>query len=145
MPYEIKLVENPDAKEVQILNQGIMDYAKQVKGFGPIRFFGFFVHDESNQVVGGCQCDMLYGCLYIGSLWVSESLRGQRYGTKLMQSAENLAKEQDCNFIAVNTMNWEALEFYKNMGFYVEFVRHGFIGDSIFYFLRKDLNSNTPT
>ncbi|MBS0287544.1 MAG: GNAT family N-acetyltransferase [Proteobacteria bacterium] len=139
MTYEIKFIENPDPQSVQVLNDGIMAYAKKTKGFGPIRFYGFFVHNNENKIVGGCQCDMLYGCLYVGSLWVDEALRGQGYGTKLMQSVEKLAKEQQCNFIAVNTMNWEALDFYKKLGFKVEFQRHGFIGDSIFYFLRKDL------
>lgn len=140
MKHEITFVENPDPKDVQILNEGIMAYAKQIKGFGPIRFFGFFIHDKNNQIVAGCQCDMLYGCLYIGSLWVNEALRGQDYGTSLMESVEKLAKEHKCHFMAVNTMNWEALDFYKKLGFEVEFERHGFIGNSIFYFLRKDLN-----
>lgn len=139
MTYEIKFVENPDPKAVQILNEGIMAHAKQIKGFGPIQFFGFFIHDENNQIVGGCQCDMLYGCLYVGSLWVSENLRGQGYGTKLMRSVEKLAKEQHCNFVAVNTMSWEALDFYKKLGFIVEFERSGFIDNAIFYFMRKDL------
>lgn len=139
MKYELTFVENPDPKDVQILNEGIMEHAKKIKGFGPIRFFGFFVHDQNNQIVGGCQCDLLYGCLYVGSLWVSENLRGQGYGTSLMAAVEKLAREQKCHFIAVNTMNWEALDFYKKLGFKVEFQRHGFMGDSVFYFLRKDL------
>lgn len=139
MPYEIAFVENPDPKDVQVLNEGIMNYAKQIKGFDPMQFFGFFIRDENNQVVGGCNCDMFYGSLYIGSLWVSESFRGQGYGTRLMRSAEKLAKEQNCNFIALNTMSWEALDFYRKLGYIVEFERHGFIGDSIFYFLRKNL------
>lgn len=139
MTYDIKLIENPDPKDVQILNDGIMAYAKQKKGFGPIRFFGFFVRNEANHIVGGCQCDMLYGCLYVGSLWISENLRGQGYGTKLMNHVEKLANDHDFNFIAVNTMDWEALEFYKKLGFKLEFERHGFIENSVFYFLRKNL------
>ncbi|MFI4938538.1 MAG: GNAT family N-acetyltransferase [Candidatus Berkiellales bacterium] len=139
MSYEITFVENPDPKDVQVLNEGIMAYAKQIKGFGPMRFFCFFIRDKNNQIVGGCNCDMFYGCFYIGSLWVSELMRGQGYGTRLMLSAEELAKEQNCNFIAVNTMNWEALDFYKKLGYLVEFERKGYIGNSIFYFLRKDL------
>jgi hypothetical protein len=37
------------------------------------------------------------------------------------------------------TFEWEALDFYKKLGYYVEFARHGFDKDSVFYFLRKDL------
>ncbi len=47
----------------------------------------------------------MYGGLYVGQLWVTESLRGNGYGTQLMQKAEALAKESKCNFIAVNTFD----------------------------------------
>ena len=36
-------------------------------------------------------------------------------------------------------MDWEALDFYKKLGYYVEFERHGYLKESVFYFLRKDL------
>lgn len=72
-------------------------------------------------------------------IWVDEKLRGQGYGTKLMQLAKEHARKNSCSFVSVNTMNFEAPEFYKKLGFYVEFERHGFDKNSIFYFLRKDL------
>jgi ribosomal protein S18 acetylase RimI-like enzyme len=105
-------------------------------------FFAFFIRDEQGKIVGGCAGDNLYGCLYVGQLWLTEQLRGNGYGTKLMQEAENLARKSDCNFMAVNTFNWEALDFYKKLGFYVEFERKGFDKNSIFYFLRKDLTES---
>jgi len=55
------------------------------------------------------------------------------------EKAESLAKKSHCHFIAVNTFDWEALDFYKKLGFYVEFERKGFDKNSIFYFLRKNL------
>jgi ribosomal protein S18 acetylase RimI-like enzyme len=105
----------------------------------PIRSFGYFIKDEAGKIVAGCNGNILYGCLYVDTLWVDQALRGQGSGTKLMEAAESLGKESECNFMAVNTMDWEALDFYKNLGFYVELERRGFDKDSIFYFLRKDL------
>lgn len=46
-------------------------------------------------------------------LWLSPSLCGKGYGKQLMQKAENLDNEIGCHFIAVNTFDWEALDFYK--------------------------------
>ena len=57
-----------------------------------------------------------------------------------MQSAVELAKNKKCLFVAVNTMHWEALDFYKKLGFYIEHERHGFEKNAIFYFLRKNLS-----
>ena len=44
-------------------------------------------------------------------------------------------------------MDWEALAFYQKLGYEIEFERHGFAKNSIFYFLRKPLTSHltTPT
>lgn len=139
MNYTIDLVRNPNADDIQILNNGIMEHAKQKKAMRQLDFFAFFIRDEKGEIVGGCGGDNMYGCFYVGQLWVTEPLRGKGYGTQLMQAAEKLARESACHFMAVNTMDWEALDFYKKLGFYVEFERHGFDKNSIFYFLRKDL------
>lgn len=139
MNYPINYESNPKAEDIQVLNDGIMEQAKRKKGMKQLDFFAFFIRDENGQVIGGCAGDNMYGGLYVGQLWVTESLRGNGYGTQLMHKAEALAKENKCNFIAVNTFDWEALEFYKKLGFYVEFERKGFDKNSVFYFLRKDL------
>lgn len=139
MNYTIHYEKNPHEDDIQILNNGIMEYAKQKKDMKQLDFFAFFIRDENNQIVGGCGGDNMYGCFYVGQLWVAELLRGQGYGTRLMQAAEKLARACNCRFMAVNTMDWEALDFYKNLGFYIEFERRGFDNNSIFYFLRKDL------
>lgn len=70
-----------------------------------IRILAFFIRDESGKIVGGCSGDNVYGSHFVGSLWVTEKLRGQGHGTNLMKAAEKLAKESDCNFMAVNTMD----------------------------------------
>ena len=137
--YQISYVKNPSSADIQILNDRISEQAKSKKDMKQLDFFAFFIRDEQGKIVGGCGGDNMYGCLYIGQLWIIQRLRGKGYGTKLMQEAENLAKKSGCNFLAVNTFDWEGLEFYKKLGFYVEFERKGFDKDSIFYFLRKDL------
>jgi GNAT superfamily N-acetyltransferase len=142
MSYSIQYESNPNAADIQTLNDGIMEYAKQKKGMKQLDFFAFFIRDEEGHIVGGCAGDNMYGGFLVGQLWVVEPLRGKDYGTKLMQAAEKLARESKCRFMAVNTMDWEALDFYKKLGFYVEFERKGFDKNSVFYFLRKDFGSS---
>ena len=124
-----------------------MANAKQQQGLDPLQFFAFFVRDKQNKIIGGCNGSTLHGGLYIDQLWVDESIRHQHYGTQLMQAAEQFGKEKGCTFATVNTMSWEAPEFYKKLGFEIEFVRHGFMHGATFYFLRKSLEhrlQNTP-
>src|SRR5580692_898089 len=116
MKYQITNETNPTSEDLQILNDGIAKQAKQKKDMKQLDFFAFFIRDENGKIVGGCAGDNMYGCLYVGQLWVDEQLRGKGYGAELMQKAEALAKESGCNFIAVNTFDWEALDFYKKLG-----------------------------
>lgn len=143
MTYKISYEANPRSEDIQILNDGIIVEHKRKKEMKPLDFFAYFIRDEQERIVGGCAGDNMYGGLYVGQLWVTELLRGKGYGTKLMSLAEELARIDQCRFITVNTFGWEALDFYKKLGFYVEFERHGYDKDSIFYFLRKNLDMET--
>lgn len=142
MKYTIMQEVNPTSGDIQVLGHGIMAHAAQQRGHQPIEFFAFFIRDEDNQIGGGCSGCNLYGCLYVDQLWVQDSLRGHGYGTQLMLAAEKLGRKMGCTFSAVNTMDWEALGFYKKLGYVVEFERHGFLKDSVFYFLRKEYAEN---
>lgn len=137
--YKLIYESDPSPDETKILWEGISENAKQKRGHESGRPFAFFIQDESKQIKGGCSGFIFYGCLYVDLLWVDELLRGKNYGTRLMNEAEKLAEENKCHFLAVNTMDFEALDFYKKLGFHVEFERHGFDKGSIFYFLRKNL------
>lgn len=130
--------ENPDNQDIQSLTQGIIDYAKQKKGHEAMEPFGFFIYGENNQILAGCNGNIGYGWVYVDQLWVHESQRGKGYGTALMQAAEKLGKQKGCISAAVNTMDWEAPEFYKKLGYSIEFERHGLVKNSIYYYLRKD-------
>lgn len=136
MNCQINYEANPKSEDIQLLNDGIMEQAKQKKGMKQLDFFAFFIRDENGKIVGGCGGDNMYGGLFIGQLWVAAKLRGKGYGTQLMQKAETLAKESKCHFVAVNTFDWEAPDFYKKLGFYVEFERKGFDKNSIQNYLK---------
>lgn len=133
MNYKITYQPNPTPEEIQQLNHGISYEAMIKKAMRPIESFAFFILDEDGTIVGGCSGCHMYGSTYIDSLWVEEALRGKGYGKALILEAEALANKSDAHFMTVNTFDWEALDFYKNLGFYVEFERKGFDKDSIFY------------
>lgn len=139
MAYKLSFETNPSQNDIQVLGEGIMAYAKQNKGQPSLEFFAFFIRDENNKILGGCNGNTLYGSLYIDQLWITESLRNKGYGAELINAAEQFGKDKGCTFATVNTMDWEALEFYKKMGYEIEFERHGYSKNSTFYFLRKSL------
>lgn len=131
-------VKNPEYKDVEILANGLADHAKQVRGQSPAEEFVFFALDDGGNKIGGCYGVLYYGCLCIYKLWIAPEFRSQGLGQTLVQQAEKFGNENGCLFYSVSTMDWEALDFYKKIGYYVEFERHGYLKDSILYELRKD-------
>ena len=139
MTYNIQYTAEPDQTLTKKLINGLAEHAKQQKDLIPGESFAFSLNDENTNITGGCTGAIFYGCLYIDLLWIEESVRGHGYGTKIMKAAEDLGKEKSCLFSTVNTMSFEALGFYQKLGYHVEFERSGYLKNSTFYFLRKDL------
>lgn len=139
MTHKITFLSNPRQEEIEILDNGIIADAILQKGHEKIQRFGFFIRDDNNKILGGCDGEIWCGCLYINHLWVSNALRGKGYGSKLMLSAENLAWEKGCTFVAANTMDLAVVDFYKRLGYYVEFERPGYLKDSVLYYMRRNL------
>lgn len=123
----------------EVLYHGISERAFQAKGLSPIRPFSIFIKDQKEQVLGGACGTLFYGSLYVDSLWVDEILRNQGWGKRLMQEAEKIGRQHGALFVTLNTMDWEALEFYQKLGYSIEFTRKGYEKDSKMFMLRKNL------
>jgi len=59
--------------------------------------------------------------------------------TPLVHAAERLAEEKTCTMAIIRTMDWEALDLYKKLGYEVEPARDGYKNDSTMYILKKEL------
>ena len=55
--------------------------------------------------------------MHIDILWVDEKYRKQGLGSKLLEAAESEAKARGCHSVHVDTMTWQAPEFYKKHGY----------------------------
>jgi GNAT superfamily N-acetyltransferase len=98
MPNKISFEPNPKPEDVAILENGIIDGEIRKNGHQAIETFAFFIRDDNNSVLGGCDGEIWCGCIYIRHLWVAKPLRGNGYGAKLMLSAENLASEKGSRY-----------------------------------------------
>ncbi len=62
-----------------------------------------------------------------------------------MEYALEFGKKRGCQFAFVETMSFQALEFYQKNGFAIDFSREGYARNTSFHYLRKDLiNSISP-
>jgi len=79
--------------------------------------FALTIRDDHRNIVGGLSGEFLWNALYITVLWVSESSRGQGYGSALMHAAEDMARKRECDVLFLSTMTFQAPDFYRKLGF----------------------------
>lgn len=79
----------------------------------------FFVKDSRGEIKGGLLGAIWGGWLYVSYLWVDETVRGQDWGTRLMDQAEAYALEHGCHSVSLDTHSFQAPAFYVARGYTV--------------------------
>jgi ribosomal protein S18 acetylase RimI-like enzyme len=80
---------------------------------------GFFLKSPRGEWLGGLTGYIWGGWLHVDFLWVSETFRGQRYGTRLMDAAEAMAQERGAFAATLETFTHQAPDFYAKRGYSV--------------------------
>jgi GNAT superfamily N-acetyltransferase len=97
-----------------------------------------FLKNAEGHTYGGIVGEICWNWLEVHYLFVEEELRKFGYGKRLIAEAERIAKEKGCDFIKLDTLSFQALDFYKKQGFEV----YGQIqnaGGFTHYYLKKDV------
>lgn len=90
-------------------------------------------------IVGACGMQLFWGQLHIKYLMVEKSWRNQGIGGELLKQALNYGAERKCNFAFVETLSFQAPDFYQKHGFKIELRRDGYAKNQSFYYLKRDL------
>ena len=140
MNYEITFEENASADDLQVIEEGLEAHTRELFSDKSRTWIAFFVRDESGKIVGGVNGNYgTFGWLYVNALWVDEKLRGRGFGRELMKKIEAEAIKHGVKNAFLNTMSFQAPEFYKRLGYEVFGVLEDFPGEHSRIFLRKRL------
>jgi GNAT superfamily N-acetyltransferase len=123
--------------------RGVDNHNLAVTGLADYYPVRFFVKGRGGEILGGLLGDIWGGWLHVGSLWVSESIRGRGYATELMARAHQYAIEKSCTHAFLQTGSYEARPLYEGLGYFVyaELKNHPTRTHSR-YFLSKHLRPN---
>ena len=92
---------------------------------------------DGDTFAGAAVGKVFWGQLHVKWLYVEESYRSSGIASQLMAKLENCAREQKCTFMFVETLSFQALHFYKKIGFKEDFSRQGYTQSISFHYLSK--------
>lgn len=70
-------------------------------------------YDNEGNIIAGLLGGTYWGWLYIDRLWVKKDFRKKGIGSLLLIEAEKEALERGCEYAHLDTMSFQALNFYK--------------------------------
>ena len=117
MTLRIEQSQNPTDAEREAILIPLRAYNTAQAGPGNPQPLALLVRDDNGETLGGLYGRFFYQWLFIELLSVPEQARGQGLGSKLMQMAEDLAREKECVGIWLDTFDFQAPEFYKRLGY----------------------------
>jgi GNAT superfamily N-acetyltransferase len=76
-----------------------------------------FAHDNAGIFMGGAVCAVYGDAFLVKKLLVNEKQRGAGLGSRILAHCEQEAAARGCIRICLDTMSYQAPEFYRKLGF----------------------------
>lgn len=140
--FHISLEASPSPEDRRKVMDGLYLHNKAKTGDGRYEDLTFLLRDINGDVVGGLLAEIYWGWMHIDVLWVHENMRGKGFGQKLMSAAEAEAVRRSCKAAFLDTFSFQALEFYRGLGYEVFGELPDFPSGHSRYFLRKQITDS---
>lgn len=101
--------------------------------------FCFVAETGGGEIAGVITGRAYYNEVHIGDLIVGEAYRKAGLGSRLVTAAEDAFRGKGYDVVTLTTFGFQAPEFYKKLGYTVEFIRENRDPKLRKYFLRKSL------
>ena len=135
---DIKRFDEVDDRLGEFINKEFSAYGEQ-NGV-VLNYYEFcFAAEEDGNILGVITGRAYYNEVHIGDLIVASSLRKGGIGSKLVRAVEDNYRGNGYDKITLTTFGFQAPEFYKKLGYEVEFVREDKDPKLSKYFLAKQL------
>ena len=108
---------NPAEEEIAFVNSALAKFNEEKVGADNHELLNIVEYDGNNSIIAGILGGTYWGWLHIDILWVAEKCRKQGIGSKLLKAAEEEAQKRGCHSVHLDTMSWQAPEFYKKHGY----------------------------
>ena len=94
---------------------------------------------DAGRTVGGVVGAAYWGKLHVRLLWVDPDYRSAGLGSRLMDWVERQAEAMGCSAVMVDTMSFQAPEFYRRRGYRQFGLSEGYDGGASRHYFEKRL------
>jgi GNAT superfamily N-acetyltransferase len=115
--YKIIIEHEPSQADNDVVLEGLISFNEHVIGEPRDKEFSVFLKNDFGEIFGGIQAHFDTKSVYVEVLWIDEKLRKQGYGKKLLEAVELEAINNGCIFSIVDTIAFQAEEFYLKNGY----------------------------
>jgi ribosomal protein S18 acetylase RimI-like enzyme len=133
-----EIIEDRDDTVTQGLIDGVREFNRSIMGHADSKPLAVIARDTEGRLIGGVSGRTIYGHYLIEVVWVAESMRAAGLGKRLMNEAEERAKQRGCIGAQVDTVSFQAPDFYKKLGFRVIGTVEDFPAGHARFFMQKD-------
>ena len=128
-------LENIESKRTQELANLIRAYNRSNREPSKSEPLNIYLEDEEGNLVAGMVAETFGNWLEIEYLYVSDDLRGQGIGSKILEMAEKESRNRGCKYSFVDTFNFQAPKFYKKHGYKEVFAlkEYPYTGERYYY------------
>ena len=109
----------PTENEIKYIREELNQFNNERVGEDGHTPLNIVEYDTNGNIIGGILGGTYWGWMYVDILWVHESHRYQGIGSKLLCTAEKEAIRRGCHHVHLDTMSWQAPEFYQKHGYEV--------------------------
>ena len=109
----------PTENEIKYIREELNQFNNERVGEDGHTPLNIVEYDTNGNIIGGILGGTYWGWMYVDILWVHENHRYKGIGSKLLREAEKEAIRRGCLHVHLDTMSWQAPEFYQKHGYEV--------------------------